>query len=69
MATKLRYDIKNLNCPTCAIEIEKDIKREVRNAKKEAWSEFLAPHLAYKKDLVKVLRSVLENTQNTSKYI
>ncbi|MDG1775258.1 MAG: transketolase C-terminal domain-containing protein, partial [Flavobacteriaceae bacterium] len=46
------------------LEIEKDIKREVRNAKKEAWSEFLAPHLAYKKDLVKVLRSVSENTQN-----
>ena len=46
------------------LEIKKDIKREVRNAKKEAWSEFLAPHLAYKKDLVKVLWSVIENTQN-----
>ena len=46
------------------LQIEKDIKRDVRNAKKEAWSEFLTPHLAYKKDLVKVFRLVAENTNN-----
>ena len=51
------------------LQIEKDIKRDVRNAKKEAWSEFLTPHLAYKKDLVKVLRSVSENTQNKAAII
>ncbi|MDA9322650.1 thiamine pyrophosphate-dependent enzyme [Flavobacteriaceae bacterium] len=46
------------------LEIEKDIKRDVRNAKKEAWSEFLMPHLAYKKELVKVLRLLVESTNN-----
>ena len=51
------------------LQIEKEIKRDVRNAKKEAWSEFLTPHLAYKKDLVKVLRSVSENTQNKAAII
>ena len=46
------------------LEIEKDIKRDVRNAKKEAWSEFLMPHLAHKKELVKVLRLLVESTNN-----
>lgn len=46
------------------LAIEKEIKRTVRNAKKEAWSEFLSPHLSYKKELINVLRAVEKTTQN-----
>ncbi len=44
--------------------IEKEIKKEVRNAKNEAWAEFLAPHIAYKKELVQILKTVLTVTQD-----
>ena len=46
------------------LEIEKDIKRDVRNAKKEAWTEFLAPHIALKKELVAHLKGIIPITQN-----
>ena len=36
-------------------DLEKKIKREVRTAKKEAWAEFLAPHIEAKKALVGLL--------------
>lgn len=45
-------------------EIEKKCKQEVRNAKKEAWSEFLAPNLAHKKELVALLENVAGNSPN-----
>jgi pyruvate/2-oxoglutarate/acetoin dehydrogenase E1 component/TPP-dependent pyruvate/acetoin dehydrogenase alpha subunit len=44
--------------------IEKEIKKEVRNAKNEAWAEFLAPHIVYKKELVQILKTVLTVTQD-----
>ena len=44
--------------------IEKRIKQQVRNAKKEAWSEFLAPHLAQKKELVDLLAQAAEGSAN-----
>ena len=43
-------------------ELEKTIKKEVRAAKKEAWSEYLIPH----KEQKKVLASLLSNAANTS---
>jgi pyruvate/2-oxoglutarate/acetoin dehydrogenase E1 component/TPP-dependent pyruvate/acetoin dehydrogenase alpha subunit len=44
--------------------VEKDIKKQVRNAKKEAWTEFLAPHLQAKKDLIKILDNVANSSPN-----
>ncbi|WP_394749108.1 alpha-ketoacid dehydrogenase subunit alpha/beta [Spongiimicrobium salis] len=44
--------------------LEKDIKKNVRNAKKEAWEEFLAPHKAAKKTLVSLLENVARNSPN-----
>lgn len=46
------------------LDIEKEIKREVRNAKKEAWTEFLQPHIILKKELVLLLKAVIPKTQN-----
>ncbi|NAS13127.1 alpha-ketoacid dehydrogenase subunit alpha/beta [Poritiphilus flavus] len=46
------------------IELEKAIKREVRAAKKEAWSEFLSPHREAKKELVQLLENASENSSN-----
>ena len=42
--------------------LEKNIKKEVRVAKKEAWTEFLSPNLEARKTLI----SVLENAANAS---
>jgi pyruvate/2-oxoglutarate/acetoin dehydrogenase E1 component len=42
--------------------LEKNIKKQVRSACKEAWEEFLAPH----KERKKVLVSLLENAANSS---
>ncbi|MBC2840484.1 thiamine pyrophosphate-dependent enzyme [Robiginitalea sp. SC105] len=36
-------------------ELEKAIKKEVRSAKKDAWAEFLEPHRAEKKTVVRLL--------------
>ncbi|MEE9364322.1 MAG: thiamine pyrophosphate-dependent enzyme [Cellulophaga sp.] len=44
--------------------LEKSIKRDVRNAKKEAWSEFLAPHIQAKKVVVKLLDKVASTSPN-----
>ncbi len=46
------------------LDIEKEIKRDVRNAKKEAWTEFLAPHISLKKELVDHLKGIIPMTQN-----
>ncbi len=44
--------------------IAKSCKQEVRNAKKEAWSEFLSPHLAQKKRLVSILENSAAQSPN-----
>ena len=45
-------------------KLEKELKTEVRIAKKEAWSEFLAPHREGKKELVQLLSKAAESTPN-----
>lgn len=44
--------------------LEKSIKKNVRNAKKEAWEEFLAPHKAEKRTLVTLLENVSKSSSN-----
>ena len=44
--------------------VEKDIKNAVRLAKKEAWSEFLAPHREGKKELIQLLAQVADTSPN-----
>jgi len=44
--------------------IEKACKQEVRNAKKEAWSEFLAPNKSNKKQLVGLLENLAVASPN-----
>ncbi|CAM3373431.1 thiamine pyrophosphate-dependent enzyme [Zobellia roscoffensis] len=44
--------------------IEKNIVREVRSAKREAWSEYLEEHKALKKELVQLLDKTSAKSQN-----
>ncbi|GGW32062.1 alpha-ketoacid dehydrogenase subunit alpha/beta [Arenibacter certesii] len=44
--------------------IEKNIKRLVRSARKEAWEEFLSPHREHKKTLVNLLDNVANSSPN-----
>nr|WP_299173482.1 alpha-ketoacid dehydrogenase subunit alpha/beta [uncultured Allomuricauda sp.] len=44
--------------------LEREIKQQVRAAKKEAWSEFLKPHLDEKKQLVKLLEAAASKSPN-----
>ena len=44
--------------------LEKSVKKDVRNAKKEAWSEFLVPHIRQKKVLVGLIENVAQNSPN-----
>lgn len=44
--------------------LEKEIKKTVRSAKKQAWSEFVKPHLEAKKELVDILAAVAEKSGN-----
>ncbi|NNM18384.1 MAG: transketolase [Croceitalea sp.] len=44
--------------------IEKESKQEVRNAKKEAWTQFLAPHRAKKAQLVAILGNAANESPN-----
>ncbi len=44
--------------------LEKSIKREVSNAKKEAWTEFLAPQKQERKTLIGLLESLGTNSPN-----
>ncbi|MEO9893828.1 thiamine pyrophosphate-dependent enzyme [Aurantibacter sp.] len=46
------------------LELEKNIKREVRIAKKEAWSEYLSTHKDHKKTLIQLLDSAAVNSGN-----
>jgi pyruvate/2-oxoglutarate/acetoin dehydrogenase E1 component len=47
-------------------KLEREIKHKVRSAKKEAWTEFLKPHLQAKKQLVQLLDSVASQSPNRS---
>ncbi|MFD2585491.1 thiamine pyrophosphate-dependent enzyme [Croceitalea marina] len=44
--------------------IEKRIKQEVRNAKKNAWTAFLQPHISEKKNLVQLIGQVADSSPN-----
>lgn len=46
--------------------VEKSCKQEVRNAKKEAWAEFLRPNLAQKKQVVSLLENLSGSSPNKS---
>jgi len=46
------------------IALEKEIRKQVRAAKKEAWAEFLAPQLASKKTLVNLLDKAARSSHN-----
>ena len=46
------------------LAMEKSIKKEVRLAKKEAWSEFLEPIKTDKTELVNILESISASSQN-----
>ena len=45
-------------------EIEKEIRKQVRTAKKEAWNEYLKPHKEQKKALVQLLSNAANSSQN-----
>ncbi len=45
-------------------ELEKEIKRTVRTAKKDAWAEFLQPHKDAKKSLITILDKVANSSAN-----
>ncbi len=46
-------------------DLEKQIKKEVREAKKEAWSEFIQPIISDKNELVTVLDALAQNSTNS----
>lgn len=46
--------------------LEREIKQKVRAAKKEAWAEFLRPHLDAKKQLVQLLENAAQKSTNRS---
>lgn len=45
-------------------EFEKDIKRTVRNSKRQAWNEFLAQHKDIKEELVAELNNAAQSSSN-----
>ncbi|EIJ40211.1 alpha-ketoacid dehydrogenase subunit alpha/beta [Galbibacter orientalis] len=47
-------------------QLEKQIKKEVRDGKKEAWSEFLTPIVSEKKHVVSLLSDLANNSSNKS---
>ncbi|SHG27683.1 alpha-ketoacid dehydrogenase subunit alpha/beta [Flagellimonas flava] len=46
--------------------LEREIKQKVRAAKKEAWSEFLKPHIESKRELVQLLDNAAAKSPNKS---
>ncbi|WP_420601907.1 alpha-ketoacid dehydrogenase subunit alpha/beta [Flagellimonas sp.] len=46
--------------------LEREIKQKVRASKKEAWAEFLRPHLNAKKQLVQLLENAANKSSNRS---
>lgn len=47
-------------------KLEREIKNKVRTAKKEAWAEFLGPHIEAKKQLVQLLDRAAGSSANRS---
>ncbi|MCH4823755.1 thiamine pyrophosphate-dependent enzyme [Gramella lutea] len=47
-------------------DLEKDIKKEVRKAKHNAWTAYLQPTLEKKKELVKILDNVANSSPNSN---
>ena len=47
-------------------ELEKEIKKEVRKAKHNAWTAYLAPTLTKQKELLKLLESVAASSDNAN---
>ncbi|QSS97263.1 thiamine pyrophosphate-dependent enzyme [Psychroflexus sp. ALD_RP9] len=47
-------------------ELEKSIKKEVRNGKKAAWTAFGKQAKAYNKELIKLLKDLAESSENKS---
>ena len=45
-------------------ELEKEVKKEVRAAKKTAWAEFLEPHRQHKKELLALLDAASKSSPN-----
>ncbi|MCB0373277.1 MAG: transketolase, partial [Muricauda sp.] len=45
-------------------KMEREVKQKVRSAKKEAWSEFLKPHIEAKKQLVQLLDNAAAKSPN-----
>lgn len=45
-------------------QLEKQVKRDVREAKKQAWSEFLEEHISAKKTLVKLIDDAAATSSN-----
>ncbi len=54
----------NIAAETELKEIDKAAKQQVRNAKKEAWATFLAPHIEKKKELIPLLRQAAAESSN-----
>lgn len=47
-------------------EIEKDIKKQVRDAKNAAWKAFITPHVNEKNEAVLLLKNLAENSANNN---
>ncbi|WP_445384962.1 alpha-ketoacid dehydrogenase subunit alpha/beta [Robiginitalea sp. IMCC44478] len=47
-------------------KLEKEIKRNVRTAKKDAWTEFLSPQIAQQKELLQILEELGNHSPNKS---
>ncbi len=54
----------NISTNETLTEIERDIKKEVREAKKKAWSTFLAPIQKEQKELISILNTVSKSSAN-----
>ncbi len=54
----------NISSEEALKALEKEIKLAVRNAKKEAWSEFLQPHQILKQELIRLLDELAKSSPN-----
>ena len=54
----------NIASEESLLEMEKEIKKEVRLAKKEAWAEFLQPHREHQKELIRLMTALADKSPN-----
>lgn len=54
----------NIATEEALTELEKSCKKEVRDAKKAAWSAYLAPHIKEQQELLTLLEGVSNNSNN-----